>query len=986
MRGFLLSLAAVIALLFFGVEGTRGAATASDVVPPLPAHDPCPNPKPVPAELRLPPANEIPLGEPTAIEKRMLRYLYGDDPANFPSKSKNLYPYRKLGWCVDKYVRDTGPYVHGQYYGTHPAVRIYYSPEVMRWLRNGRKGVPDDGAVIIKEQYSPPPAGRYTSLGENQLAPTDWTVMIRRSSASRDGWFWAEVYLPGMTFGGVQYPNAGFGLYCLRCHASANDAATFASLSNIKGFPGDPITFKVDDSWRTPPPWALASTAPKVVDTEHEKNKLQPTLISRHVSAPTGAPLAIRPFPPEPLDGNVSNPHAKLPPQFFTSDQCMSCHGGASGPATNPAMWLTPAPSWTPPPSPPPGPAGVNVSEYGEWRWSPMGLAGRDPIFFSQIESELAYIQSIPAQRIAGEHPQQTRDTLKQQVVDTCMRCHGVMGKRSNDIDHGGSAHFNLNWVFETPPPVVETSQIARKIDPGLHYGGLARDGISCTVCHHITQTPEEKASLAYVLVHKSTGLFTVGPPDKLNGPFRNDPIPAHELNPHLGVATQPMSESLGAKPVFSDLTKSARLCTTCHAINLPVVDSPSKIHPITPTIAHDIEQNTYVEWVNSAYQTEYKPGPHAQSCQACHMPVGVDNQRLGVHQPAIQTQIAVVQDQNYPQADHLAPIDTIFVRYREGIQSRHADPNKVDQNQFRRHELLGLNAFLLRAFQQNSAILGVRLNDYMTGSTTDLPDAIDNVVHQARTKTAKLDLSAHMDGGTLVANVGIQSLVGHRFPSGVGFRRAFVELKVTDPDGKVVWASGMTNGNGEIVDYTDGKVLPTEYFSPGPGGAQQYQPHFDEAHPITRPDQVQIYEELVKDADGKFTESFIRRDHHVKDNRLLPLGWRKDGVPGLPLPHNWLEATHPEGVNVTSDPRYADGKGRAVVSYRIRPQTALAPSRLRVEATLWYQAWEPEFRRERTHGGIAASTLRALLDNMALDGTQLENWKLKIASATVSP
>ena len=27
----------------------------------------------------------------------------------------------------------------------------------------------------------------------------------------------------------------------------------------------------------------------------------------------------------------------------------------------------------------------VNVSPYGEWRWSPMGLAGRDPIFFAQL-------------------------------------------------------------------------------------------------------------------------------------------------------------------------------------------------------------------------------------------------------------------------------------------------------------------------------------------------------------------------------------------------------------------------------------------------------------------------------------------------------------------------------------------------------------------------------------------------------------------------
>src|SRR5882672_6501607 len=41
----------------------------------------------------------------------------------------NREQYKKLGWLRDKRVRDTGPYLNGVYYGTHLAVRIYYSPE-----------------------------------------------------------------------------------------------------------------------------------------------------------------------------------------------------------------------------------------------------------------------------------------------------------------------------------------------------------------------------------------------------------------------------------------------------------------------------------------------------------------------------------------------------------------------------------------------------------------------------------------------------------------------------------------------------------------------------------------------------------------------------------------------------------------------------------------------------------------------------------------
>ena len=951
MRALLFALAIVASAALVGFETLRAASPARGATSSVTTTDPCPRAQPVPDALRLPPQAAIPPGEPTAIEQRMLRYLYGDDPDHVPSNSPGLYPYRRLGWCVDKYVRDTGPYVHGQYYGTHPAVRIYYSPEMMAWLRNGRRGVPADGAVMIKEQY-PAPAAMHGNEHGAALKPLDWTVMIRRSSASRDGWFWAEVYTKtptskGMTFGGTQYPNAGFGLYCLRCHASANVATTFAALDNIKGYAGEPLIFKVDDTWRTPPPETAATPRPVQIDREHEKNAVIPT--RTNVAA---IPSWVQRFPAEPLDSFGSRAHARVPPMFMTSDQCMGCHSAASGPPTGPSMWLDPPAGWTPPPAPatpPPAPVGVNVSEYGEWRWSPMGLAGRDPVFFSQLESELTAIQAIPAREIAGDHPQRTRATLQQQVVDTCMRCHGVMGKRTNDIDHGGSAHFDLRWVFASSPR-----------DPGFHFGGLARDGISCTVCHHIMQTKREDASLAYVLEHKNTGLFDVGKPDDLHGPFHDDTI-----------ATHPMNEALGVKPVFAAITTSAHMCTSCHSIDLPIIDAPAKIHPIVPVMAHDVEQNTYVEWVNSRFQTERNPRPGAQSCQDCHMPAAVANDRLDVVQPAIQTRIALVEDATYPQAEHAAPIAELTVPFRT--------------SGFRRHELLGLNAFLLRTFQvqPNTDALGVRLPDYMSGSSTDLEDAIGNVVHQAQHASAKLDLVTRDQGDALIATVGVTNLTGHRFPTGVGFRRAFIELTVEDAAGRIVWASGRTNAQGEIVDGADGTtVLPTEYFERGPDGKQRFQPHFDERHTITRTDQVQIFEELVRDKAGNFTQSFVRRDATVKDDRVLPQGYRYDGIPGIPLPAHWLDATHPHGTG--DDPHYRDDKGRAAVTYRIVPRAPVDLAHVRVRATLYYQAWEPSFRRDRTSGdGPAARRLRFLLDpaHLRLETTAMANWKLQIAT-----
>ena len=71
-------------------RGNVAAAITAVVPPGSPLPDPCPSAQPVPPELRLPPT--VPPGEPTDIEKTMLRYLYGDDPNNVPSSSPNLYP------------------------------------------------------------------------------------------------------------------------------------------------------------------------------------------------------------------------------------------------------------------------------------------------------------------------------------------------------------------------------------------------------------------------------------------------------------------------------------------------------------------------------------------------------------------------------------------------------------------------------------------------------------------------------------------------------------------------------------------------------------------------------------------------------------------------------------------------------------------------------------------------------------------------------
>ncbi len=137
--------------------------------------------------------------------------------------------------------------------------------------------------------------------------------------------------------------------------------------------------------------------------------------------------------------------------------------------------------------------SGFNVSEFGEWRWSPMGLAGRDPIFHAQLESEMVYLENDAK---AGTIPAAKLKETQQAVIDTCLSCHGAMGQRQLAMDAAAGGKlpngqpldpkFNRDYFFVTP---ALTKADTKQPHYDYHaYGALAREGISCAVCHHINR------------------------------------------------------------------------------------------------------------------------------------------------------------------------------------------------------------------------------------------------------------------------------------------------------------------------------------------------------------------------------------------------------------------------------------------------------------------------------------------------------------------
>jgi hypothetical protein len=836
--------------------------------------------------------------------------------------------------------------------------------------------------------------------------------MIKDSKGSQDGWYWAEMWDAQCVDNNnppFAVPYAGFGLYCVRCHASAEKEHTFTYSKNIDGFPGDPDSYYVDLSWASAPVTAhspapaqpcseaaesdrgvpTAGHNPDATDVQEQElfremamlrpATIDPKFVAFYNSITPVPRDKVQKFPGETYDHiypqNIGTPETKPAPspnpnQFLTSDQCMGCHSG--GTYGNVMIYTgTKQPDGSTPV--------MNVSPFGEWRWSPMGLAGRDPIFYAQLDSEIAFVKSF-----FKNDPAKVAEKIKL-INNTCFKCHGVMGKRRLDDDHGGpdKGNFERELVYAT----YDTTNDKKYI-----YGALARDGVSCMACHQIV---EDKIPFIDFLKTKITGNFTAGNPAELFGPFEDKEI-----------VTDPMNNSLGIKPKHDAYIKSSRMCGNCHTINLPLMDNPeadlNKPH---------LEQLTYLEWLNSGYQNEVGTNSKAQTCQDCHMPTKYSNSKGTLNISLIQQPIAFIEDDQYPQTGNRLPDEKIRVRFRD--------------KGFVRHQFQGMNVTLLEMFRQFMSpyksngsnilandILGVRQNDYMSG-LDDLSTAIDAFVQQAQNSTAEVSVSEPaFNNQKLIADVKVTNKAGHRLPSGVGFRRAFLEFRVVDKDsGKTVWCSGCTNELGVIMNgnerlrselfdvYNDGTKPATLGYPAAcnkavPGvSPQHYQRHFfwdpqkNTGSAITRQDQVQIYEELNLNIQCAMTTSFLRRDYQLKDNRLLPFGWTSTG-PLNPdktpyIPADYLHETHP--VAVGGDPAYADGSGTNIVRYEI-PLSAFSSRNLTVTATLYYQSIPPYFLHDRfsqAPNEPATQRLYYLTSNLQTKGTPIEDWKFRIASAS---
>lgn len=342
---------------------------------------------------------------------------------------------------------------------------------------------------------------------------------------------------------------------------------------------------------------------------------------------------------------------------------------------------------------------------------------------------------------------------------------------------------------------------------------------------------------------------------------------------PHADPFAMPMRNHVGYTPTYSRHILKSALCATCHTVITEAVTSDGQ-----QTGVHFHEQAPYLEWRNSVFNDEIaNPDPAARSCQSCHLPT------TGVDGEPIKTRLA----------HNPGGRDFPFLNAREP---------------FGRHTLVGGNALMTRILRDNAKKLGIQV------PTEAFDRSLAEIEQMLRHETVKLEIGEiSLQKGQMSIPVTASNLTGHKLPTAYPSRRAWLKLQVWDADGRILFVSGAFNGRGQLVD-DENRVLSSEQT----GG--ETLPHYQQ---ISDSQQVQVYESIMSDVDGMPTFYLLQGARFLKDNRLLPSGWRSD--------HADAQNTRPIGVD--ADPDFGGGGDRVI--YMV-PMAGRAP--YRVQASMHFQ------------------------------------------------
>ena len=337
-----------------------------------------------------------------------------------------------------------------------------------------------------------------------------------------------------------------------------------------------------------------------------------------------------------------------------------------------------------------------NVSIVSDWQVSMMANATKDPFWQAKVATELernAHLSSL--------------------INDTCTKCHApITNYEVIETQEGEFELFGDNGVL---------NRDHRWYDPTMN-------AVSCTVCHQIT----DDSNLG--TLEGFSGNYEINDTKTIYGQYSN-------------IVSQPMINSTGYTPEYSEHISDSAICATCHNVKTPYVDAEGNVLSTTPDTEFP-EQMPYTEWQNSIFDDA---GSNPQSCQDCHMPK-----------------------------------TTSKVSSQPGWLGAKED--------FAKHQLVGANTTMLTLLKNNAAQLDVN------SSAEDMDLAIQRTRAMLQSSVDLEIESAEVNDGVLEARVKLTNNSGHKTPTSYPSRRMWLNFKVTDSNNDVVFESGKINADGSIV------------------------------------------------------------------------------------------------------------------------------------------------------------------------------------------
>ena len=466
--------------------------------------------------------------------------------------------------------------------------------------------------------------------------------------------------------------------------------------------------------------------------------------------------------------------------------------------------------------------------------------------------------------------------TLEFRTSDRCVACHnGLKTKSGEDISIG--LEWRASVMANSARDPYWQGSVRRETIDHPESSALIQD--ECSTCHmpvaHFLE--EAKGRKAEVFAHLPLKESKDGHGEAADGVSCSV---CHQIEP----------EGLGTAQSFSGQVKFAAKAGNEDRPEFgPFLVDPghqrvmyTSTRGFVPTVAGHIRDSALCGSCHTLYTTARGPGgkdigvfpeqmpylewlhsdyPAKYTCQGCHM----------------------------PEVTEPVKVTTVFGPEREGMH---------------RHVFVGGNVLLEQILNDHRSELDVQaLPQELTAATERTRAFLQN-------STARVSIdSLEATGATVRFAVHAENLTGHKLPTAYPSRRAWLHITVRDQHGRIVFESGHLNPDGSIAG-NDNDADPLKF-----------EPHYTE---ITHPGQVQIFEPILKDSQGKVTTGLISAVGYLKDNRLLPSGFDKQ--------------TAGQDIAVIGEAHDDAGftdKG-SLTRYVIDTGSAAGP--FHIEAELWYQ------------------------------------------------